>query len=62
MSNGILGVYREMAWNGLPQRVRAPYFFDALLTRDDTRVPRDTRNLVGIWEDHLLRLNTRRHR
>ena len=27
-----------------------------------TRVPRDTRNLVGIWEDHLLRLNTLRHR
>jgi hypothetical protein len=23
-----------------------------------TQVPRDTRNPVGIWEDHLLRLNT----
>jgi hypothetical protein len=23
-----------------------------------SQVPRDTRNPVGIWEDHLLRLNT----
>ena len=27
-----------------------------------TQVPRDTRNPVGIWEDHLLRLNTLYHR
>ena len=26
------------------------------------QVPRDTRNLVGIQEDHLLRLNTLCHR
>ena len=26
--------------------------------RDGTRVPRDTWNPVGIWEDHLPRLNT----
>ena len=27
-----------------------------------TQVPRDTRNLAGIREDHLLRLNTLCHR
>ena len=34
----------------------------ALLACVDTRVLRDTRNLVGIWGDHPPRLNTRRHR
>jgi hypothetical protein len=28
------------------------------LPEQSTRVPRDTRNPVGIWEDHLPRLNT----
>jgi hypothetical protein len=26
--------------------------------RSESRVLRDTRNPVGIWQDHLLRLNT----
>jgi hypothetical protein len=47
----------EAAWNGPPERVRVPYPKRREL-RDGPQVPRDTRNPVGIREDHLPRLNT----
>jgi len=39
--------------------VIVPYTKRAGLSGDCSRVPRDTWNPVGIWEDHLPRLNTR---
>ena len=45
------------AWKGRRYRVTAPYAKDRALVRD-TRVPQDTCNPAGIWEDHLPRLNT----
>ena len=44
-------------WEDLPQRVRAPYAKTELALAG-TRVPRDTWNPGGIYEDHLVRLNT----
>ena len=44
-------------WKGRPKRVTAPYTETQTLARD-TRVPQDTRNPAGIWEDHLPRLKT----
>ena len=35
-----------------------PYTKHGGLSGSRTRVPRDTWNPVGIWEDHLPRLNT----
>ena len=49
---------RRMVWKGRPKRVKVPY---SKLNADSETIPqvlRDTRNPVGIREDHLLRLNT----
>ncbi len=50
----------EWPWNSQPKRVIAPYAKGAVPPYSNTQVPRDTRNPVGIREDHLPRLNTSR--
>ena len=45
------------AWNGRPETVTARYAKGRALVRS-TRVPQNTCNSAGIWEDHLPRLNT----
>ena len=49
----------EGSWKGPSNRVKVPYTKRGSLSGSRTRVPRDTWNPVGIWEDHLPRLNTR---
>ena len=46
-----------MAWNGQPQTVTARYTKTLALVKT-TRVPQDTCNPAGIWDDHVPRLNT----
>ena len=46
-----------MAWNGQPQTVTARYTKIRALVKN-TRVPQDTCNPAGIWDDHVPRLNT----
>ncbi len=47
-----------MVWKGQPKKVTVLYATSYRLPGRDTRVPRDTRNLVGICPDHGVRLNT----
>ena len=56
-----VGLTRDsrMAWKGQPKTVTVRYA-KFRITLGCPRVPRDTWNLVGIWEDHLPRLNTHR--
>lgn len=51
-------VRRRTVWEGRPETVRARYPKRAHEGGNRPRVLRDTRNPVGIREDHLLRLNT----
>lgn len=46
-----------MEWKLQPQKVKVLYL-KSLNSGDNTQVLRGTRNLVGIREDHLIRLNT----
>ena len=46
-------------WKGRPEKVTALYA-KVERTLGSTRVPQDTRNPAGIWEDHLPRLSTTR--
>lgn len=56
--HGVTNLFRRRtAWNGRPEKVTALYPKRSRL-RDEPRVPRDTRNPVGIREDPLPRLNT----
>ena len=48
----------ERSWKGRPEGVRVPYTKRVGLSGCRSRVPRDTWNPVGSWEDHLPRLNT----
>ena len=52
----------EVGWNAEPERVTVPYPTRGAAGLSTTQVPRDTRNPVGIREDHLLRLITLIHR
>ena len=47
----------ERFWESLPERVKAPYAKDEL-TKAESRVHRDTRNLDGTSGDHPVSLNT----
>ena len=47
----------ELFWESRPERVKVPYVKSELQLAG-SRVPRDTRNLVGMSGDHPVRLNT----